>query len=157
MENRREAFENYVMSFSYRERRSRALREYATRICELEQMESYELDFEFITLKAVYEHKKRALTVLIISLALTIIMNVWKYLFEFLGKALEYASSMKGMEVEIMQVSVVISIIIVMFLTTMIMFVLIMRMKELCKMQKELMIVEEVRKKRMGNDEGIRQ
>lgn len=145
MANKNEWFRRFIMSFSFKERREKELTKYRRRIAELMNMPADELDFEYITLKSQYEHKKNILTILLISIALAIITNAWKYFFIFMEKALQYASSFKGNEIEMAKISFIISITTVTFVTLFILAILIANMKEVCRMQKELMIVETVR------------
>lgn len=141
-------FKRYVMSFSFKERRARELTKYRKRVFELEKMDSDAIDFEYITLKVEYEHRKSKLILFIISIALAVLMNIWKYFFLFIEKVLQYASLFKGSEMEITKVGFLISMIVAACTTFFIVIILIMYMKELRRMQKELMIVETVRNKR---------
>lgn len=138
-------FKRYVMSFSFKERRAKKLAEYRKKIYELENMKSDEMDFEYITLKSEYEHKKSVLTLFIISIALAVLINIWKYFFMFIEKALQYAASFTGSEIEIVKVSSAIAVIVLFSATFLIVVILITWMKEMHKIQKELLIVEEVR------------
>lgn len=138
-------FKQFVMSFSFKERRKRELAVYRQRVFKLKSMEPDELDYEYITLKSEYEHKKSVLTIVIISIALAVLMNVWKYFFIFIEKTLQYAALFKGNEIEIAKVSSAVSVIAAVFITLMILMILIVYMKEIRRTQKELMIVEEVR------------
>lgn len=139
-------FKRYVMSFTYKEQRAKRLAAYKKRVCELKNMERDEIDFEYITLKSEYEHKKSVLTVFIISIILAVLMNVWEKFFLFIEKALTYAASFQESGIEIARVSFAIAIIVVVFLTVIIIFILLSYMKDLQQMQKELLIIEEVRK-----------
>lgn len=141
-------FKRYIMSLSFKERRARELMKYRKRVRELEKMDTDAIDYEYITLKVEYEHKKSILTLFIISIALAVLMNVWSYFFLFIEKVLQYASLFKGSEMEITKVGFLISTIVVACATFFIIIILIMYMKELRRMQKELMIVETVRDKR---------
>lgn len=141
-------FRSYMMSFTFKERRARELSKYKQRVRELERMESDEIEFEYITLKSGYEHKKGVLTILLISVALAVLMNIWKYFFMFMEKALQYASSIEGGGVEVAKVSFAISSIIAVSVTFLILAFLITYMGEMYRMQKERMVVEEVRNKR---------
>lgn len=147
MSNNRGWFKHCVMSFSFDERRNQKLKKYKQRVIELKNMESDELDFEYITLKSEYEHKKNLLTIFLISIALAVLMNIWKYFFIFVKKMLQYTSSFKSNGMEIAQESFMISTIIVVFITFAILFILLMYMNDLYKMQKELMIIEAVKNK----------
>lgn len=79
-------YKHCVMFFSFKERRARKLARYRQRVSEIANMESDEKDFEYITLKTDYEHKKRALTIFAIFLVLVILPNVWKYFFLYIER-----------------------------------------------------------------------
>lgn len=144
-------FRRFVMSFSFQERRTKELTKYRRRVCELENMDPDEINFEYITLKSAYEHKKSILTLLIISAALAALMNVWRYFFMFVEKALKFTSSYIASEIEIAKVSFVIALIVAASMTFLILFILIMYMKEIGRMQKELMIIETVKNRSLNN------
>ena len=147
MANNSGRFKHFVMSFSYKEKRAKELSKYRHRIGELEHMNPDEIDFEYITLKSAYEHKKSILTLLIISSALAILMNIWKYFFLFVENALNYASLSLGNEIEIAKVSFIIAAITAVAMTFLILFILIMDIKGISRMQRELMIIEIVSNK----------
>lgn len=151
MANNNGRFKNYVMSFSYKERRAKNLADYKNRVRELENMERDELDFEYINLKAECEHKKSVLTIFIITIALAMLMNIWEKFFSFIEKALTYAASVQENGIEVAKISFVISAMLVMSLTVIILYVLLTYMKEIKQMQKELMMIEEVRNKQNGD------
>lgn len=145
MTNNNGRFKNYVMSFSYKERRAKKLAEYKRRVCELKSMERDEIDFEYINLKSECEHKKSVLTIFIITIALAMLMNIWEKFFLFVEKALTYAESFQESGIEVAKISFIISIIVAIFLTVIILYVLFTYMREIKRIQKELKIIEEVR------------
>lgn len=138
-------FKRCVMSLSFKERRARELGKYRKRVSEIENMEPDEIDFEYMILKTEYENKKSILNIFIISIVLAVLMNVWKYFFIFIEKALQYAVLFKG--IEIAKVSFSIAAIIAVFITSLIVVILTIFMKEIYRLQKELMIIETVRDK----------
>lgn len=145
MANNNGGFKGYVMSFSYRERRAKKLADYKRRVSELKGMERDEIDFEYVNLKSACEHKKSVLTIFIISIALAMLMNVWEKFFLFVEKTLTYAASFQDSEIEVAKISFIISVIVAVFLTVIILYVLFNYMKEIKQIQKELLIIEEVR------------
>lgn len=149
MANYIDRFKNYVMSFSLPRRRERELSAYRQRVHQLRNMDKDELNYEYVNLKAKYEHKKSALTLFIISIALAVLMNVWKKFFAFMEMVLQYENS----SVEITEVSFIISVITAIFITSIILFFLLTFMKELYVMKKEMMIIEEVKNESAENNE----
>lgn len=147
MANISNRFKSYVMSFSYKERRVKNLADYKKRVRELENMERDELNFEYINLKAECEHKKSVLTVFIILIVLAMLMNIWERFFSFIEKALTYAASVQENGIEIAKISFVTSAMLAIALTVIILYILLNYMKDIKQMQKELMMIEEVRNK----------
>lgn len=87
------------------------------------------------------------MTIFAIFLVLVILPNVWKYFFLYIEKGLQCAASIKGSEIEIIKVSFAIIIITAVAITFLFVFILAVSMKEINRMQKELMTVETVRDK----------
>lgn len=147
MSKKENGFKKYIMSFTYKEQRSRDLQQYRDRISTLRNMDNDELNFEYISIKSKYEHKKSILTLFVISIALAILMNVWKYFFDFLEKALQLASSYSGNKIEIAVVLFWIGLIMTAFITFVILYVIISYTRELNKLRKELLIIETIMNK----------
>lgn len=87
-------FKNWVMSFTYQERRNKQLEIFRTKIEHYSSMDKDELNFEYFNCKAEYEHKKNILTLIIITIAVSLIMNIWEKLFSFLNMAIKYDNYM---------------------------------------------------------------
>lgn len=146
-----EKFKRYVMYFSYQERKARELEHYTQRVNELKQMRIDEIDLEYINLTTEYEHKKNGLTIFIISIAIACLMNVWKYFYMFMEKAIKYASLYEGDGSEIAKVALVVSLIVILFITLVIFAALIIYTRRLRRAHKEWMIVNEIRNRRNEN------
>ena len=80
-------FKNWVMSFTYQERRNKQLEIFRTKIEHYSSMDKDELNFEYFNCKAEYEHKKNILT----------LVNVWRYVLDNQPKgcAIAYDSKQK--------------------------------------------------------------
>lgn len=74
-------FKNWVMSFTYQERRNKQLEIFRNQLEDYSSMDKDELNFEYFNCKAEYEHKKNILTLVIITIAVSLIMNIWEKLF----------------------------------------------------------------------------
>ena len=88
MQNNVDHLKKYVMKFSYREKRNQKLEKFRKEVKVLNDMDIEELEFEYIDLKSKYEHKKSILTLLLLTIALTILMDVWKKFFSFIGRTI---------------------------------------------------------------------
>lgn len=145
MQAYREMMKSSIMFFSYKERRARELLKYKARMQELEKMEVAELEFEYISWKSLYEHKKSVLVLLVISIVLSLLMNVWKYFFEFMQKALQYYKMVTENGADMVKTSFIIALIMGVFITFMLLYLLFSNMNRLRQIQKELLIIESVR------------
>ncbi|MFQ8901783.1 MAG: hypothetical protein ACLR7D_07820 [Lachnospira eligens] len=76
-------FKNWVMSFTYQERRNKQLEIFRNQLEDYSSMDKDELNFEYFNCKAEYEHKKNILTLVIITIAVSLIMNIWENYFHF--------------------------------------------------------------------------
>lgn len=146
MKNRKENFKRYIISLSFKEKRKRELLKYRKRISEIKKMDADELDFEYISLKSKYEHKRNILTLFIISIVLAVLMNVWNSFFEFIEKVLRYTEVMAVNGEDVAKVGFIIAIISVVFITALVLFVLSCYIKDIYHIRKELMIIEAARK-----------
>ena len=68
-------FKNWVMSFTYQERRNKQLEIFRKQLEDYSSMDKAELNFEYFNCIAEYEHKKNILTLVIITIAVSLIMN----------------------------------------------------------------------------------
>lgn len=147
MQAYREMMKSSIMFFSYKERRARELLKYKARMQELEKMEVAELEFEYISWKSLYEHKKSVLVLLVISIVLSLLMNVWKYFFSFIQNALQYGRIGVESRVDIVKTSFIIALVMGAFITFMLLYLLFSNMNRLWQIQKGLLMIESVRNK----------
>lgn len=109
------------------------------------QMTPDQLSFKYINLKSKYEYKKGILTFFLILIGLPLIMNIWKQFLSFMEKLLQYITITSADGTEIVQISFYLSVIITICITTFILFFLFTFLKELTVINKELLIIEEIR------------
>lgn len=145
MRSKGKKFRDCVMRFSYREKRKRELENFRREVRRLRSMDKDELNFEYIELKAEYEHRKSVLTLFVISILLSILMNAWSKFFSFMRSALQYAAGESSTEV--MMVSFWIAACIVILVTIIILFLLFTSSKDIRNMRKKLIIIEDVMKR----------
>lgn len=146
-------FENYIMRFSYQEKRKQKLEKYRKEVKALNDMDSDELEFEYINLKSKYEHKKSVLTLLLLSIALAILMDIWKKFFSFMRMALQYTQTVKTDSMEIINVSLVVSVLVAIAITLLILLFLYMFLADISKMKRRLMIIEKVMENKEKQEE----
>lgn len=151
MQNNRNWFKNYVMRFSYREKRNQKLVKFRQEVKALNNMDRDELEFEYVNLKSKYEHKKSVLTLFLLSIALAVLMDIWKKFFSFMGMVLQYTQTVEADSIEIIKVSLVISILVAIAITSLILLFLYTLLTDISKMRRKLMIIENVMEKRKAS------
>lgn len=139
---------DYILRFTYRERRSVELAEFKKELKEYRIMHRDELEFEYVNLKAEYEHKKGVLTAFVVSLALAILMNIWKAFFSFMEQVFQYVAVITDAGNEVVGVSFRISVIVVVAVMMFVIFVLFSLARNVKEMRRRLIIIEEIRKER---------
>lgn len=103
-----------------------------------------ELKFEYIVSNAKCEKKKSEFTLFLLTIALSVLMNVWDKFFSFMKMAIEYAGKTAGDSVEIAKTSFIISSIIVFFITAVIFFMLFAFINDIHKMKINIAMIEDV-------------
>lgn len=137
---------NFIMNFSYHEKRNRDYTAFCQELQSLRQMSDDELKFEYIQLKTRCEHEKGVLTLFVISIALAILMDVWNKFFSFMKIALQYASSSSSGydSAVVIKISLCVSVIVAGALTFSILYLLFSKVKDISKLKKKIAMVEEV-------------
>lgn len=144
MQGKRKNLRDYLIGFTYQEKRKRELENFRQELCRLRGMEKDELKYEYIKVKTEYEHKKSVLNLFVITIALAVLMNVWSKFFSFMELALQYANVEGNNSAEVAKVSFFISVPVLIVITLLILFFLFELTRDLKKMKKELMIIEDV-------------
>ena len=148
MQNNIDHLKKYVMKFSYREKRNQKLEKFRKEVKVLNDMDIEELEFEYIDLKSKYEHKKSILTLFLLTIALTVLMDIWKKFFSFIGMALKYTQTVKIDAMEIIKLSFVVSILVAIAITILILYFLNILLTDITEMKRKLMIIESVMEKK---------
>ena len=136
-----EKIKRYIMSISFQERRKKKLRQYRKEFMRLQEMEDDELYFEYISLKSEYEHRKNVMTIFLLSIVIAALADAWKYFFSFIERIMQYAISAQGSETETAKVVLIVSVLIVAFITVVVFWILIAHMKRIHELNKNLMII----------------
>lgn len=144
----KEKIQNWVMQFSYQERRKRAFSAYEDEIMRLENLSDSEIEFEYVNLKTEYEHKKHILSILMISILLSAIMGIWKYFYTVMEQVIRFSTAYQGEEGEIVKIAFMIFFIVIIFITVMTFLILLSHMKSMRQIYRKLLIIEEQKEKR---------
>ena len=135
---------NFLNLFLYDENRRKEFEKFNSQMDIYKNMPPDELKFEYILLNAKYEKKKSELTLFLLTIALSVLMNVWDKFFSFMKMAIEYAGKTAGDSVEIAKISFIISSIIVIFITAVIFFMLFAFINDIHKMKINIAMIEDV-------------
>lgn len=135
---------NFLNLFLYDENRRKEFEKFNSQMDIYKNMSPDELKFEYILLNAKYEKKKSELTLFLLTIALSVLMNVWDKFFSFMKMAIEYAGKTAGDSFEIAKISFIISSIIVIFITAVIFFMLFAFINDIHKMKINIAMIEDV-------------
>lgn len=135
---------NFLNLFLYDENRRKEFEKFKSQMDIYKNMPPDELKFEYILLNAKCEKKKSELTLFLLTIALSVLMNVWDKFFSFMKMAIEYAGKTVGDSFEIAKISFIISSIIVIFITAVIFFMLLVFINDIHKMKIKIAMIEDV-------------
>lgn len=141
-----EKLSHYIMSISFQERKKKALEKYRKEVNRLEDIADDEVDFEYINLKSKYEHKKNVFFIFILTIIISILMNVWKYFFNIIEKAIQFIIN-QGIEVAIAKAVLMSTVSVIALITVLTFLVIQSYVKQMHEIYMELLIVEEIKKK----------
>lgn len=137
-----------VMSFSFQERKERELMRYRQEVARLKGMDDDELDLQYINLKSQYEHKKNVLSIFVLTIIISVLMDVWKYFYDFIEKIMQFVTLKQGNDIETAEVVFAITVIIIIVIIVLIFIMLVSHMRKMHQVYRNLMVVEEIRNKR---------
>lgn len=135
---------NFLNLFLYDENRRKEFEKFNSQMDIYKNMPPDELKFEYILLNAKCEKKKSELTLFLLTIALSVLMNVWDKFFSFMKMAIEYAGKTAVDSFEIAKISFIISSIIVIFITAVIFFMLLVFINDIHKMKIKIAMIEDV-------------
>ncbi len=136
-----------IMSVSFQERRKKELKKYRKEVNRLNEMDDDEIDLEYITLKAQYEHKKNILSIFMLTILISFLMNAWERFYHLIEITMQLVTSDKCKDIQTTKVVFILTVILIAFLTILVPFVLISHAKSMYQIYKKLLTVEEMRKK----------
>lgn len=148
MKDRGKKIRNYIMKFSYQERRQRELEAFAKELKKYRDMTDDELKYEYIGLKTEYEHKKGILTLFVVSIALAVLTNVWNKFFGFMEQVIQYAAKIENGGADVASVSFGICVIVSIFITVVILVALFTVASDMKGIRKKFMMIEDVVKEK---------
>lgn len=147
MDNLINKLKRSIMSVSFQERRKKELKKYRKEVNRLNEMDDDEIDLEYITLKAQYEHKKNILSIFMLTILISFLMNAWGRFYHLIELTMQFVTD-QGNDMKTAQVVFMLTAILIVFITVLILFLLISHTKRMHQIYKELLTVEEIRNKR---------
>ena len=135
---------NYIMKFSYKEKRMKRLNIFKQEIIKYRTMDMDELKFEYVEVKTEYEHKKNVLTLFVISVSLAVLMNIWGKFFGFMEAVWKYSAALADNTTNATMMCFFIAVIIAVSITIIVLIFLLELSKELKKMRRDLTIIENI-------------
>lgn len=148
MDNFKSKLKRSIMSVSFQQRRKKELIKYRKEKNRLNELDDDEIDLEYIILKAKYEHKKNILTIFLLTILISFLMNAWGRFYHLIEITIQFVTSDQCKDIQTTKVVFIITVIFIVFITIVILFVLISHAKSMHQIYKKLLTVEEMRKKR---------
>lgn len=145
-----EAIRSLIISFSFQERKKKSLERYRQEIKRFQDMEKDELDLAHINMKTEYEHKKNIMSIFLLSIVLSVLMDIWKFFYGFIENVVSYNAVHQASEIEVVQVVFVIFVILIVFISSIILGILIFYTRRMRQVYRSLLIIEELRSRRNG-------
>jgi hypothetical protein len=142
-----EKLKYWIMYSSSQERMKRKLVTYKEKLKYLKGLDNDEIDLEYITLKTQYEHKKICLSIFMISIVLSFLMNLWGSFYSFVKAAIESATMYLDNGVDYVLAAFVFSLIVFVSISAIILTVLILYIKDMRQIYNDLLIIEEFKNK----------
>lgn len=136
---------HYIMSLTYGKRREKKLGEYRKQLVLLRQMDYDELTFEYISLKAKYEHKIMIL-IFIAVIGAKMLIDAYKTFFSFMQDVFKYVDGFDINESEVVAVALLLVLIIMLFVSIAISTVVFLNMQEAYDLRKKLLLAEEMKR-----------
>lgn len=136
----------YLKYFSLEEREKREYRQYKKEYDRLFALSEKELDSKFVNTQARYRHKKNVSSLFLVAILLSVLSGVGFNLFEFCKKTLAFAYGSSANAEEIIKIGFFLSGVIFFCVAIAVFALLLYCLKDLRSFDKELLIIEEVRK-----------
>ena len=135
----------YIMSFSYKEKRNRDFENYRKIREKYTNMNILQLEFEYVKLLSEYEHKRDSLGFLTIGIILTIITALWNKFFKFMQMVFGYTTINGQINNEVIMVSLIVSVTVMIGIVIFISFIIYMNITRIKKLRENLIIIQNIR------------
>lgn len=130
-----------VMYFSLQEREKREYAQYRKVRCKLESLSDDELNSRYINFVAKYNYKKHLFFVILVALLL-VGLAIWELFYSFFDQMLQIYSLHEASTEEIAEFGLIFSSGFLVFLCLIVLFYMIVYLKDLRSMYKQLLFIE---------------
>lgn len=134
---------------SYDNRRKKAVSEYKEMRDRYLMMSEEEISMEYVEITAKYEYKKMALTVVIVSIVISSIMNLWGYLYDVLLRIAVFYGTNDAKFIEVAAVLVVMIMTIAILAA---LWIICNKMKTIYRLNKKRLFLEQIESMKNKND-----
>ncbi|MCP1101988.1 hypothetical protein M2454_000781 [Aequitasia blattaphilus] len=140
-------------NISYPQKRKRDVSKFKRRVATYEDMTDDELDMEFVNINTKVNHKKRVLSVVGIAFVMSVFMDLGKYLFGIIEKALMVYFTAPASEALKTEVTIYVFAIFLFFVFALFVIAIGMMLYDLYRLDEQKNIIELVRDKRKKENE----
>lgn len=137
-------FKNWIMSFTCDERRNKQLQTFRDEFSHYSSIDKVELNYEYINCKVEYEHKKNILTLIVVTIAVSLIINIWGKMFSFLNMAIKYDNYLNDTQ-DTFIVCLVVATVIVLTFMIVIIYILHKIFNNLKQLKQQIELIEYVK------------
>ena len=115
---------------------------------EYSKKQTEELDFLYVSTKANYDAKKNFLSYFSISILITGFVGIWGFLFEVVGKMIQFYQTFSASERVLMQCYLYLMIFLTLLVAVVITVIISINITELKKLQERLLMIKIARKRK---------
>lgn len=146
MKTKNKTFRTWLESLTLREREKNQLLHFIQEKAKLEELSDNELFYQYINVKALYEHKKSIFSFFLATILLSVLVGLWKEVYLIFMKMLELIY--KNQTPELAEVALMIfgAVFSVVCMTLILIFVVYLR--SVYHVHKRLILLEEILRKR---------
>lgn len=138
-------FKDFIMQFSFQERKKRNLEKYEKKINRLKNLSINEFNYLYVELQRKYHFKKNTASFFLVALLISIITGIWNKFLSFGQKALVTYFSQASNEKDIAMFTFIFLFLVVLIMSLSVGIIIFLYLKSLSDIKKELIIMEQVK------------
>lgn len=129
---------------SYNKKQREKLATYKEQISYYKKCDINALELEYIDLKTEYEHKKRVLSLFVVTAVLSVVMDIWRNLFTITGFGLQYFASSTEDEQKLGAIIMILTIGLIIIVFVIFITLISLYLRSIRNIDKQIMILEEI-------------